>query len=176
MDRPHPGDRDTEVDKGAVAHPPPVPPATPGPHALGEDACLVTTGTELLCGRPHSREIGDHGVRFATHIPVLLAHRINRYLFDTIDYATDMAMAILDASIRSIFSSNLSDANHTIDSVGDLETVTDGITATALQKKGELALPIGYVAESICQAGEYGADSSETIINRLIDEERSPRL
>jgi Phosphate uptake regulator len=118
--------------------------------------------------------IGDHGVRFATHIPVLVAHRIDRTLFDTIHHATDMAMAILDASIRSIFSSNLSDANHTIDSVGDLETVTDGITAIALQKKGELALSIGYVAESIRRAGEYGADISETIINQLIDEERSP--
>jgi hypothetical protein len=58
--------------------------------------------------------------------------------------------------------------------VGELETVTDGITAFALQKKGELALSIGYVAESIRRAGEYGADISETIMNQLIDEERSP--
>jgi phosphate uptake regulator len=36
--------------------------------------------------------VGDHGVRFATHIPVLLAHHIDKHLFDTIDHATDMAM------------------------------------------------------------------------------------
>jgi phosphate uptake regulator len=118
--------------------------------------------------------IGDHGVRFATHIPVLLAHHIDKNLFDTIDQATDMAMGILDASIRSIFSGSLSDANQTIDTVGELENVSDSITAIALQKKGELALSIGYVAESIRRAGEYGADISETIINQLIDEEQSP--
>jgi phosphate uptake regulator len=119
--------------------------------------------------------IGDHGVRIATHIPVLLAHPADRSLSDTLEQATDLAMAILDASLRSLFSGSLSDANRTIDSVEELERITDGIAAVALRKKGELALSIGYVAESIRRAGEYGADISETIINQLIDEERPPR-
>ena len=117
--------------------------------------------------------VGDHGVRFATHIPVLLNHAIDQDLLTEIHKATDLAMRILDSSIRSIFSGNLSDANRTIDSVTELESVTDGITAIALQRKGELALSIGYIAESIRRAGEYGADISETIINQLIYEETS---
>jgi phosphate uptake regulator len=118
--------------------------------------------------------IGDHGVRFATHIPTLLGHRIDRDLSLSLTHSTEMAMAILDASIHSLFSGSLSDANHTIDSVEELERVTDGITAIALQKKGGLALSIGYIGESIRRAGEYGADIAETMINQLIDEEGFP--
>ncbi|MDD1672819.1 MAG: phosphate uptake regulator PhoU [Methanomicrobiales archaeon] len=117
--------------------------------------------------------VGDHGVRFATHIPTLIDHRIDQKVVADINNAVDLAMAILDSSIRSIFSGNLSGANRTIDSVSELETVSDGITTIALQKKGEIALSIGYIAESIRRAGEYGADISEAIINQLIDEEKS---
>lgn len=116
--------------------------------------------------------VGDHGVRFATHIPVILEHHVDKNLLNEMHNATDRAMTILDASIRSIFSGSLSDADKTIDSVEELESMTDGITAIALQRKGELALSIGYIAESIRRAGEYGADISETIINQLIDDER----
>ncbi len=115
--------------------------------------------------------VGDHGVRLATHIPVLLDHHLDQNLIKEIHKAAELAMTILDSSIHSIFSGDLADANRTIDSVAELESVTDGITAIALQRKGELALSIGYIAESIRRAGEYGADISETIINQLIYEE-----
>jgi hypothetical protein len=54
--------------------------------------------------------------------------------------------------------------------VDNLEKMTDNISAFAHLKKGELALSIGYVAESIRRAGEYSGDISEAIINQLIHE------
>jgi len=116
--------------------------------------------------------VGDHGVRLATHIPILLDHHIDQKLVAEIKNAIDLAMVILDSSIHSIFSGSLFDANRTIDSVGELESVADGITSIALQRKGELALSIGYIAESTRRAGEYAADISEAIINQLIEEKK----
>jgi phosphate uptake regulator len=80
------------------------------------------------------------------------------------------AMTILNASMRALFSANIVDANRTIDMVDDLEKMTDDISAFALQKKGPLALSIGYVAESIRRAGEYAGDISESIINQIVSE------
>jgi phosphate uptake regulator len=114
--------------------------------------------------------IGDHGVRIASHVPVLIDHKVDPELVAEMKIATKNAMNILNSSMRSLFSANITDANRTIDMVHDLETITDKISSSALQKKGLLALSIGYVAESIRRAGEYAGDISEAIINQLINE------
>ena len=63
-------------------------------------------------------------------------------------------------------------ANDTIQMVEKLEVLSDSIASVALQKKGALALSLGYIAESIRRAGEYAAGISETIINQLIEEKK----
>jgi len=42
----------------------------------------------------------------------------------------------------------------------------------ALKQKGEIAISIGYIVESIRRIGEYAEDISETAINYLILEEK----
>jgi len=116
--------------------------------------------------------IGDHGVRIASHVPMLIDHGIDPKIITDMKNATKIAMSILNSSMRALFSSNITDANRTIDMVDDLEKMTNNISAFAHQKKGELALSIGYVAESIRRAGEYSGDISEAIINQLIHEEQ----
>jgi len=114
--------------------------------------------------------IGDHGVRIASHVPMLIDHEVDPGLIADMKGATKNAMNILSSSMRALFSSDIADANRTIDMVADLETMTDDISALAHQKKGDLALSIGYIAESIRRAGEYSGDISEAIINQLIRE------
>lgn len=112
--------------------------------------------------------IGDHGVRIASHLPVLIRNEVDDEVAAGMLAATDAAMSILDSSMRSLFSSDIVGANRTIDMVGDLTRMTDGISALAHEKTGEVALSIGYIAESIRRAGEYSADISEAIINQII--------
>jgi phosphate uptake regulator len=114
--------------------------------------------------------IGDHGVRIASHVPMLIDHEVDPELIADMKGATKNAMNVLSSSMRALFSSDIVDANRTIDMVADLETMTEDISALAHQKKGELALSIGYIAESIRRAGEYSGDIAEAIINQLIRE------
>ncbi|MDI6718287.1 MAG: phosphate uptake regulator PhoU [Methanomicrobiales archaeon] len=116
--------------------------------------------------------IGDHGVRVAKHIPILIDHQIDRTIVSDMNDATRKALDVLSSSMRSLFSASITNANRTIDMVKDLEKMTDEISSIAYQKKGVLAISIGYMAESIRRAGEYGCDISESIINQLINEEQ----
>jgi hypothetical protein len=101
---------------------------------------------------------------------MLVDHEVDPGLIADMKGATKNAMNILNSSMRALFSSDIVDANRTIDMVADLEKMTDDISALAHQKKGDLALSIGYIAESIRRAGEYSGDISEAIINQLIRE------
>lgn len=112
--------------------------------------------------------IGDHGVRIASHVPMLLDHEVDPGLVANMKTATENAMNILSSSMQALFSSEITDANRTIDMVGDLEQMTGNISALAHGEKGDLALSIGYIAESIRRAGEYSGDIAETIINQLV--------
>jgi len=131
-------------------------------HVTVEEASSFYTVSRSL------ERIGDHGVRIASHVPVLIEHEVDGEVVTRMKAATETAMSILDSSMRALFSSDMVDANRTIEMVGDLARMTDGISALAHEKSGEVALSIGYIAESIRRAGEYSADISEAIINQII--------
>lgn len=114
--------------------------------------------------------IGDHGVRIASHIPVLIDYEVDPEIVAEMMVATKNAMDILHSSMRALFSSDIADANLTIDMVAGLTGMTDGISARAHREDGEFAQSIGYIAESIRRAGEYSGDIAEAIINQLIRE------
>lgn len=114
--------------------------------------------------------IGDHGVRIASHIPILIEHDVIPEVVADMKVATKDAMEILHSSMRALFSSDIGDANRTIDMVAGLAGMTDEISALAHREEGELAQSIGYIAESIRRAGEYSSDIAEAIINQLIRE------
>jgi len=114
--------------------------------------------------------VGDHGVRIAQHLQNIIDRDIESSIITDITSSTELVMHILDSSMQALFSGDLVKANDTIQMVEKLEVLSDSITSVALQKKGTLALSLGYIAESIRRAGEYAADISETIINQLIEE------
>jgi phosphate uptake regulator len=116
--------------------------------------------------------VGDHGVRIAQHLINIFQSDVDSSIVSNIVTSTKLAMQILDSSIYALFSGDLVKANDTIGTVEKLEGLSDAIASVALQKKGSLALSLGYIAESIRRAGEYAADVSETSINQLIEENK----
>jgi len=162
--------RDTEVDKLQWL-------VSRQYHLMFEDATLpekfhvsVEEASNYYVVSRALERIGDHGVRIASHIPVLIKHEIDPKIVADMQVATKSAMDILHSSMRALFSSDITDANHTIDMVAGLAEMTDGISALAHREEGELAQSIGYIAESIRRAGEYSGDIAEAIINQLIRE------
>ncbi|MDH7593293.1 MAG: PhoU domain-containing protein [Methanomicrobiales archaeon] len=114
--------------------------------------------------------VGDHGERIARYIPTLIESRPDERLAQDLKSTNEMAMEILDSAMKALFSGNVLEANGVIEALGTLEERADGISDRALQKKGAIALSIGYIVESVRRAGEYGADIAENVINHAIDE------
>jgi phosphate uptake regulator len=117
--------------------------------------------------------MGDHGERIAGIIPTLIELKVDSKIGEELNTASELAMTILDSSMKALFSANAVDANTVINVLGKLESMADNISNHAFQKKGAAALSIGYINESIRRAGEYSADIAENVINQVIDEDIS---
>jgi phosphate uptake regulator len=115
--------------------------------------------------------MGDHGERIARFVPTLIELKVDPRIGEDLKAATELAMSILESSMKALFSSNAEDANSVINALDKLESLADHITDQAFQKKGAAALSIGYINESIRRAGEYSADIAENVINQVIDQE-----
>jgi phosphate uptake regulator len=115
--------------------------------------------------------IGDHAVRIATYVPVLIDNKADAKIILEIKKASKLALDILDHSIRSFFAADLNELNRNIESISALEKISDQINTLALAKKGEVAIAVGYITESIRRAGEYAGDISENVINHVVDVE-----
>ena len=109
--------------------------------------------------------IGDHAVRIANNIP---NEKVNRKILDTIMFASNLVLNILDRSMDSFFKRNIKEANDNIKSLQKLEELCDKINHLALKESSELSISLGYITDSIRRTGEYCADLSEYVINLLI--------
>jgi phosphate uptake regulator len=119
--------------------------------------------------------MGDHGERIARYVPTLIELKVDSTTIESLKAASDLAMTILDSSMKALFSSNAMDANAVINALEKLEAQADDISNHAFQKKGGAALSIGYINESIRRAAEYSADIAENVINQVIDEDSPGR-
>jgi phosphate uptake regulator len=115
--------------------------------------------------------VGDHAVRIAVYVPTLIDEKGDAKIVQEIKSATDIALGIFDNSIRSFFAADIRELNKNIESIEKLERVSDNINSLALQKKGAVAISVGYITESIRRAGEYAGDISENVINHIVDTE-----
>ena len=70
------------------------------------------------------------------------------------------------------FRKDIKATNENIEAVKSLRKSCEEINTIALKQKGDLAISIGYIIESIRRIGEYAEDISETVINFLIEEEK----
>lgn len=116
--------------------------------------------------------IGDHTVKISENIPVILQSDLDKKSIDRIIIAANLSLDIFNKSITSFFRKDINASNDTIESVSKLEKLCEEINTLALKQKGEIALSVGYLVESIRRIGEYSENISETVINYLINDEK----
>jgi phosphate uptake regulator len=117
--------------------------------------------------------IGDHAVRIAEHSPPVMDSDIDKKTLTIIKKASAMSLDIFDRSIVSFFNSDMKEANRNIESVNVMKDLCQEINNIELKQNTLVAISLNYISESIRRAGEYGGDISETVINLLVEQERT---
>jgi len=132
---------------------------------------IELASTSFLISRIIER-IGDHVIRIAKNTVNITDKKIDESVIEKLESASRLSLEIFNQSIFSFLRRNVKTANDTIERVSKLETKCKEITKLILKQKGEYAISIGYVVESIRRIGEYSGDISENVINHLIGIEK----
>jgi phosphate uptake regulator len=119
--------------------------------------------------------IGDHAERIVNIAQPILAKGIDPEILKKIAKASELSVAIFDRSIVSFFNNDMKKANHNIESMRVLKTLSEEINSMVLKQETADAIALGYINESVKRAGEYAADISENVINYLVEEDRLPK-
>ncbi|MCK4995339.1 MAG: AbrB/MazE/SpoVT family DNA-binding domain-containing protein [Thermoplasmatales archaeon] len=132
---------------------------------------IAITSTYFLISKIIER-MGDHVVRISQNILNLMDKNLDKRITEKIKTASDQAINTLNKSVGAFFRKDISASNKNIEAMKKLEKLCEEINEMALKQKGEIAISIGYIVESIRRIGEYAEDISETTINYLILEEK----
>ena len=114
--------------------------------------------------------IGDHGVKIAKNVPVLIDKKVNAEMIEMIASASNNSLKILTSAIDAWSNKDIKGANENIESIKNLVSSCEEINNNALNVKGMSSISTGYIAESIRRTGEYSADISELLLNHLVKE------
>ena len=114
--------------------------------------------------------MGDHVVHIAQNVSQIVSDDLDEEIVAKIQSASDLALDIFNRSIGAFFRKDIAESNRNIDSVKKLEQKYEEINKLALNQKGNVAISIGNIVESIKRMGEYAEDISETTINYVIGE------
>lgn len=114
--------------------------------------------------------IGDHAVRIAENVPLLIDETIDDAVVGVIDSASVLALDILGNSMSAWKKKDIRAANKNIEGIKQLISYCEKINNEALQIKGRSSISLSYIAESIKRTGEYAGDIAELVINHLVNE------
>ena len=114
--------------------------------------------------------VGDHAIIISKQMSVLIDKKLSSKNVTIIKSASDLSLKILSKSMESWQKRDISLANDTIEMVESLKLECKKINDIAAHMKGEPAVALSYVSESIRRTGEYATDISELMINRLVNE------
>ncbi len=112
--------------------------------------------------------VGDHAVIIAGNIPVLIDKGLDKKSVDTIVSASETSLKILAKSMEAWSKRDIHSANENIESVKSLVSRCEKINSQAMNVRGESAIALSYISDSIRRTGEYAGDISELLINQLI--------
>jgi phosphate uptake regulator len=112
--------------------------------------------------------IGDHAVKIAENIPIIIEKGLEKVLVEKITAASNLALEILSESYEALAKKDIKMANETFESIKQLIRQCEDIHNDAIQLKGEPPIAVSYIIESIRRTGEYAVDISEVIINLLV--------
>ncbi|TFG05083.1 MAG: phosphate uptake regulator PhoU [Promethearchaeota archaeon] len=113
--------------------------------------------------------IGDHAVRIADNIPIIIEKAIEKEIVNKIIAASGMALQILANSVSAWEMGDITKANETIESISSLVEVCEDIHNDAIRLQGEPPIAVIYIIESVRRTGEYAVDISEVTINLLMN-------
>jgi phosphate uptake regulator len=119
--------------------------------------------------------IGDHAERIVLIAEPILTKKTEPEILGKIAKASELSIGLFDRSIISFFNNDMKKANHNIESMRILKTLSEEINSMVLKQETADAIALGYINESVKRAGEYAADISENVINYLVEEERMPK-
>ena len=111
--------------------------------------------------------IGDHIVRIADNAGDIMSSTHD----ETIDFlliAGEKAMQMFDEAIYAFDDKNILQAQKIIERLPALQHLCENINSIALKKKSDVAIRLGYIAESIRRTGEYSTDLCEHVIDYFI--------
>jgi phosphate uptake regulator len=111
--------------------------------------------------------IGDHAVRIAENVPVLIDKGADEVI-EPIVSASTLSLQIFDNSMKAWTGKDIGAANKNIEEIDQLVKHYEEINNSALNIKGRSSISLSHIAESIKRTGEYAADISELVINRLV--------
>lgn len=114
--------------------------------------------------------IGDHAVKIAKNVILLIDHKTDKDSIDKISKASQISLKLLDNSIDAWLRKDINLANQNIENVEELASMCEVLSHSLNQDSVESSIAISYIIESIRRTGEYSADICEIIINNLIKE------
>ena len=114
--------------------------------------------------------VGDHAVIIAHNAQPLIERKLGKDVLDSISSASKMALGILARTVDAWNHRDMKAANTTIESVKKLAKLCEHVNDHAMRIKGEPAVSLGYISESIRRTGEYASDIAELLINQMIDD------
>jgi phosphate uptake regulator len=121
--------------------------------------------------------IGDHGVRLAKSVKVLLQREYrDDKVMGYVEKAQKYALSIFENAMKSFFSNDLVVANQTIDMVEKLIPLCKGILSFANKSRGPVAISLAYISESIRRVGEYAGDIAEDTINYIMENKKEVKI
>ncbi|MDD1777470.1 MAG: AbrB/MazE/SpoVT family DNA-binding domain-containing protein [Candidatus Helarchaeota archaeon] len=114
--------------------------------------------------------IGDHAVRIAKNVPIVIDYGLERKILEKIASASTLSLEILSNSMKGWSNNDIMKSNETIESLKSVHTLYEEIHREAVLLQGEPPIAISYMIESIRRTGEYAVDISETTINHVVVE------
>jgi len=148
-------------------------------HIISEEETGMSSSLALhsfLLSR-YMERIGDHGVRMAKSIRVLMERGYDdEKAVNYIEKAQNYALSIYESSMESFFSKSLEQANSTIEHVDKLIPMCKDILSFANRTEAPFAVSLAYISESIRRVGEYAADIAEDTINYIMENKKENKV
>ena len=119
--------------------------------------------------------IGDHAVRIAENVGLLLDESLDEEVVPAIKTASATSQKLFERSIEAFFNVDSSASNRVIEDIAGFEKQCTKISTFAVKQPVGTAIALSVIAESIRRTGEYSADISENAINYHVDSEEEPQ-
>jgi phosphate uptake regulator len=109
--------------------------------------------------------IADHASRIAHATEILESSRAPEGLLERLEGLANDAIALLDSSVEAFFTKDSVEANSCIEGSNGLRRKVATFVEDATRQKGNIAVGLSFIAESVDRVGGYSSDIAEIAIN-----------